>query len=563
MLGVALAGCGPSIGDDDSADIDAGVPCVDGATRCSGNDLQTCQSGEFVTSETCPEVCATGLGCVLCQPGTGTCDGDMATTCRPDGSAYDDIFCDPVQGMSCDVDVGVCTGACSPQALGRSYIGCEYLPTVTGQGVNSSFQFAVVVSNAAGEAVTVTIEDGALSAPITFQLAPNSVAVQELPWVASLKLCNDTNPLGCGTPSLTPLLAPRGAYHLRTTGPVTVYQFSPLDYTDGVNFTYTNDASLLLPTNALTGRYVVATFPYWPDATFPSQMAVTAARDGTPVTITTSASVPAGTGTPAFSSGVPQSLTLNRGDVVELLTVTGDLTGTLVEAGGPVQVLGAHYGIFLPDGVCCADHLEESMFPIETLSTDYLITAPAVPAIPAGKARVVRIIATQPNTTLTYDPPIAGAPSSIAAIGGFVELSQQAGDFAIRADHKILVSETMLGQEAGGGTGDPAQTIAVPVDQYRTEYLFHAPTNYEVNYVNVTAPTGAQVTLDGAPATGFAPIGASGYSAARVQLGAGIGGNGDHTASSNEPFGISVYGYGQYTSYWYPGGLDLENIPIE
>jgi len=24
---------------------------------------------------------------------------------------------------------------------------------------------------------------------------------------------------------------------------------------------------------------------------------------------------------------------------------------------------------------------------------------------------------------------------------------------------------------------------------------------------------------------------------------------------------ISVYGYGQYTSYWYPGGLNLELIP--
>ena len=26
------------------------------------------------------------------------------------------------------------------------------------------------------------------------------------------------------------------------------------------------------------------------------------------------------------------------------------------------------------------------------------------------------------------------------------------------------------------------------------------------------------------------------------------------------PFGITVYGYGQYTSYWYPGGLDLKDI---
>jgi len=30
---------------------------------------------------------------------------------------------------------------------------------------------------------------------------------------------------------------------------------------------------------------------------------------------------------------------------------------------------------------------------------------------------------------------------------------------------------------------------------------------------------------------------------------------------ADKPIGISVYGYGQYTSYWYPGGLDLEEMP--
>jgi hypothetical protein len=38
-------------------------------------------------------------------------------------------------------------------------------------------------------------------------------------------------------------------------------------------------------------------------------------------------------------------------------------------------------------------------------------------------------------------------------------------------------------------------------------------------------------------------------------------GDGNHTANGDQPFGISVYGYGQYTSYWYPGGLNLEIIP--
>ncbi len=39
-----------------------------------------------------------------------------------------------------------------------------------------------------------------------------------------------------------------------------VYQFSPLPYTDGFDFSYSNDASLLLPTNAWTGNYMAATW---------------------------------------------------------------------------------------------------------------------------------------------------------------------------------------------------------------------------------------------------------------------------------------------------------------
>ena len=50
-------------------------------------------------------------------------------------------------------------------------------------------------------------------------------------------------------------------------------------------------------------------------------------------------------------------------------------------------------------------------------------------------------------------------------------------------------------------------------------------------------------------------VGSSGFGAARVVLGPGQDGN--HVAESSEPFGISVYGYGHATSYWYPGGLDL------
>ena len=66
------------------------------------------------------------------------------------------------------------------------------------------------------------------------------------------------------------------------------------------------------------------------------------------------------------------------------------------------------------------------------------------------------------------------------------------------------------------------------------------------------------MTLDGKLVTGLTPIGTTGFSVARVEL--SNAGTGNHTISSAKKFGITVYGYGQYTSYWYPGGLDLADV---
>jgi hypothetical protein len=104
--------------------------------------------------------------------------------------------------------------------------------------------------------------------------------------------------------------------------------------------------------------------------------------------------------------------------------------------------------------------------------------------------------------------------------------------------------------------------LGVPVEQFRSTYLFHAPTNYTTNYVDVVAPMGAVVMLDNAALT-LTAIGATGYGLARVNpLGPGPAGDGNHAINGSLPFGITVYGYGQDTSYWYPGGLNLTDIPV-
>ena len=73
----------------------------------------------------------------------------------------------------------------------------------------------------------------------------------------------------------------QGAYHIRSTAPVTVYQFNPLDYTNGTAYSYTNDSSLLLPVNVLTGNFVIAAWqPYmYAGYPYPSMMTIVGTAD--------------------------------------------------------------------------------------------------------------------------------------------------------------------------------------------------------------------------------------------------------------------------------------------
>jgi hypothetical protein len=314
-----------------------------------------------------------------------------------------------------------------------------------------------------------------------------------------------------------------------------------------------------------TGKYrVAARHHFFSTSGF---YTVTAKEANTTVNVTpgpTSGQVK--TGVVGIGANGVGSVVLNEGDVIEIVTNgslqndPNDVTGTLVDADKPVQVIGGHQCVYIPAATGYCDHLEESMFPVQTLSTQYIVSAPLITPNNPAKVEMVRIIATEDATALTYEPPQPGAPASIALAGGWVEISMNDKDFRITADKPILVAQYMTGQDAGGNSGDPAQTLAVATDQFRDNYLFHAPISYDTNFVNVVATTGTSVALDGAniPAASWVPIGNSGYSVVKLQL--SNAGNGNHTINGTAPFGISVYGYGQYTSYWYPGGSNLVKL---
>ena len=88
--------------------------------------------------------------------------------------------------------------------------------------------------------------------------------------------------------------------------------------------------------------------------------------------------------------------------------------------------------------------------------------------------------------------------------------------------------------------------------------MFLAPSDYDISYADIVSPSGNTLTLDGAKVTAAPQPIAGNWVVYRVKLGAGN--QGAHTLTALQPVGMQVMGYGQYTSYQYPGGLDLKGI---
>ena len=100
-----------------------------------------------------------------------------------------------------------------------------------------------------------------------------------------------------------------------------------------------------------------------------------------------------------------------------------------------------------------------------------------------------------------------------------------------------------------------------PYEQFLDNYTFATPTEgFRVNYVNVVVKSAFQgaLRLDGneIESSLFTPIPDSDFSYAQVELDPG-----SHTLTGAVA-GVFVYGYDEYDSYGYPGGLSLSEVAL-
>ncbi len=379
------------------------------------------------------------------------------------------------------------------------------------------------VSGPAGTAVEVRIPG--LATTLATNLGAGGGVTLTLPSTVDLGDASDT-------------VLPRGV-HVTAAAPVTVQAISQVKHT--------SDGFLALPTDVVTGEYVVAAYPNThvgvPEVSG-SQFAVVATQPATRVTITPSQE------TGLRLAGVPYSVTLtNAGDCYVLRNTDdapADLSGTVIEADQPVGVFAGHAcaNVDSPSLFFC-DYVVEQILPTERLGSEFF-TAPL--ATRSG-GETVRIVATHNDTTVDIN-----GDTVVLARRGDVHQVLLAQPAHIVADKPVQVAQFASSSDFDGVTRADPFMVNVPArPHFTTTHAFATGgTNFVSHHVTVVVPAAVvSLTLDGTVQTpAFTTIGPSAHKYAHLTVSAGF-----HTLTAAAPFGAIVYGWNEYESYGWPACL--------
>jgi hypothetical protein len=555
------------------------------------------------------EICVPGLGCRDCWPDRTICVGNEVWQCTADGRVGS-LVESCAAGETCQN--GICLDLCERAEDEPSNVGCHFYAVDLDSGVSPTEgldacaeQYAVAIANMNDFDVQVDVyrNTARFGDPVaeeivaTVVVPPDDLVQIDLP---QREVDGAMGQNGAYTPNGgSGTFVSSHAYRLESNAPVVAYQFQPIVQT------YSNDASVLVPRQALGEKYWLLSWPAANHCSVPSlgplgkpwhgAVTIVGVYENTNVTVVPSHPVAPSGGDSGLEilqtpAGERIDLVIGPYDVVNLESDVpvatgpidclsyadqdGDFSGTLVTADRPIAVFAGSEASFGYDevlpaspggGTCCADHLEEQFFPVTALGWKYVVSRSPVRSFGTSyeEPDLYRVLATVNGTVVT---------TSLAAPFDRFELDE--GQWA------TFYADTGFTAEAVGGAvllvqylvaaeyvlpepmGDPSTIVFPAAEQHRNQYVFLVPTTWEDNYMALALPEGTAVDLDGAPATGGdcerRPIGeldGTTYEQLTCLLSEGV-----HRVEAPEPFGLSVYGYFTAGSYGYPGGADVDII---
>jgi hypothetical protein len=440
----------------------------------------------------------------------------------------------------------------------------------------ASGPWGIVVSNPGTLAavVTVTRNDAAPGAP----LSTTQVAQETVSGGTTHSLVLPTRELDCGTApndagAPGTCLSSR-AYRVSSSMPVVVQQFNTFENS------YSNDASLLLPTSALGRTYRV--LGWQPAHPIPinisglivdrSYVTIVGTEPDTVVTVDAAWRIRGNAPIAAVPAGGTLSVTLGPYDVLNLetddatmeddATAAADLSGSAVSATKPIAVFSGAETSGVPGllsvptfpgwggEACCNDHLEEQLFPLEVAGSRWVL--PRSPVRSTGswhEPDVIRFVGGARPAMVTTSLPAPFAAFTLEA--GEVRTTSSQVAAVISSDAPIVVGQLLVSQGyvEGASLGDPSLVLLPPVEQYLSDYFLLAPVSWGSSWVVLLAPAGEPVTIDDLEPVDCASEGAGTIEGVAWESRACPLLPGAHRLQAAAPFGAIQYGYGTAGSY--------------
>jgi hypothetical protein len=529
----------------------------------------SCAADELPPSPIDQSPTGTGATSGYDPPGNPTPPRDACREIDPgstdDGSGTDDGGFKFDVGADSDADGIQFTLTCDDVRNTQTNLGCEFwavdLPNDS-RGTDASppaadQQFSIVVANASSlDPAHVAVYLGAEEVtPLeSVEVPVNGTYVFELDPTSSI------DPTGNSYDGV--------AFRIASDVPITAYQFNPLDNEIEV---YSNDASLLFPAHAMAADYtaitgyavMLAMSQDDPDAVNAGAfVTVVGIEDGTTFDVYPTAEL---------YDGATESLRLDRGRVITLLsagTDDGNLSGTRIAADRPIAVFAGNVATIEPfssSTVCCADHMEHQMLPLESWGTAYAVAPPPAPTGGDNDPANYRVTASFDGTRFEYcqDAP-PGAPGGLDAYETAEFESNQ--PFTIRStdrDKPFAIVQLLESTRATGRNdllGDPAMIALPAAAQFQRKYVFAVPSGYEADFVTLVTRGLGDVKLDGEsiPASAFSELAVlRGVMHHYAHVGVEAG---SHRVEATIPMAITVVGYDTAVSYGFTGGLGLNVI---
>jgi hypothetical protein len=548
-------------------------------------------------------------GCGFCMTDTGS----PTVTCSPDLHSIVDSNGDVIQ--TCPPDQGCSASACVPacQAAADSHgtIGCDFMVATpsffAGSSTYSSPCFAVFLANNWAENSVLSVDRngttydptkfGRVSATSGSPTTWPSVSGTGLPQGNVAVLFMDDNPSDEFPCPVTPAISTatgfittgKGqAWHIATTFPVSAYDIMPF----GGASSLLPGASLLYPTTAWGTNYIAALpkFGGSPNAgnpPGPQWGQIVAFQDNTSVEIIPTVALPGSNGVASAPQNTKTTYALNAGEFIQWQptyseytgTVPMDMSGSIIQSNNPIAFNGGNGYLCLGSatttgGGCDSDH--EQIAPIQALGSSYAIVPfePRLPYTPQSPESVLyRFTGTVNGTTLTYDPPQSGLPTTLS-LGQVVDFESE-HEFVVSSQdnkHPFHAALMMPGCVGENGLGDEDYGQFVPPAQFLSSYVFYSDVTYQTTTFTVVRSKGLgafqDVDIDCVgDVTGWAPVDSQDtvefawvdIVTANVPQHNNCQ-NGPHSATSKGPFGITVWGLDFAASYGYPAGGNLAAI---